>query len=287
MSKIGFVGIGAMGLNMSRNLLKAGFDLLVYNRTPEKCAPLVEAGAQTASSFAELLSQTDTLIMMLTGPRAIEDCVGPILEGSPSVFSGKLLVNMGTNAPAFTADLNQRLIEAGAVFVDSPVIGSSKPAELGTLLIMPSGPEDAVKKLTPLFMAMGERIVNCGQPPQASMMKLTVNLVQIAMMEGLAEGVHFARKGGLDLATLFEILLKGAVGNSLYELKARKYLEDDFTPQSTLSGVRDVLQQIAETAYDMEADIPNTLANLNLSNRAMKDGLGGEDFCALVKILDR
>jgi 3-hydroxyisobutyrate dehydrogenase len=133
------------------------------------------------------------------------------------------------------ADLNQRLIEAGAVFVDSPVLGSSKPAELGTLLIMPSGPEDAVEKLTPLFMAMGERIVNCGQPPQASMMKLTVNLVQIAMMEGLAEGVHFARKGGLDLATLFEILLKGTVGNSLYELKARKHLSQISHPSRPCS----------------------------------------------------
>jgi 3-hydroxyisobutyrate dehydrogenase-like beta-hydroxyacid dehydrogenase len=286
MKKIGFIGLGTMGLPMSVNLARAGYDLTVFNRTPAKTVPVVAAGARAADSLVDLFRRTETVILMLAGPSAIDATLGALVDQHGEILRDKLIVNMGTNPPSYTSSLADRVEKAGARFVDAPVFGSKRPAEEGQLLVMASGPEEVIKEVTPLFAVMGNKIVNCGLVPKASMMKLTVNLIQIAMMEGLAEGVHFAKRGGLDLGILFQIIQNGPVGNNLYALKGQKYLASDYSPHAPVYAVRDVLKQIADTAYEIEANIPNTMCNLNLSTSAVKSGLAKEDFCALVKLLD-
>lgn len=285
MNKIGFMGLGTMGLPMAINAAKAGLDLMVYNRTGSKAGPVLQAGAKAADSPEALLDWSEALVMMLTGPQAMEETLGVLLSRKPELFKGKLVVNMGTNPPSYAKDLEGRLQAVGAAFVDSPVFGSKEPAEQGALIVLASGPVGALERMAPLYDAVGDKTINCGEVPKASMMKLAVNLVTVAAGEGLAEGVHFAQKGGLDLQTFLGLILNGPVGNAFFAMKAEKYLKEDYSEQASIGTVHEMLKHVVDTAHDLKACIPNTLSNLNLITRAVNQGLAKEDACAIIKVL--
>jgi 3-hydroxyisobutyrate dehydrogenase len=285
MTKIGFMGLGTMGLPMAMNIARSGLDLIVYNRTTDKAKPAQEAGARVADTPEALFAWADTVVMMLAGPQAIDHTLGRLMKDQPGLLKEKLVVNMGTNPPAYSRDLADRLGQAGSRYVEAPVFGSKEPAQQGALIVMASGSGRDIEELSPLFSAVGSKVINCGDVPKASTMKLAVNLVTIAAGEGLAEGMHFAQKAGLDLQTFFGLIQNGPVGNSFFAMKIKKYLEDDYSEQASVSTVHEVLKHIADTAYDIRASLPNTLSNLSLITRAMNKGLADEDACAIVKVL--
>lgn len=284
MTRIGFMGLGNMGLPMAENIVRAGLDLTVFNRSREKAEYMKGRGAKLAESTQALLKETEVVVMMLTGPEAIEATLGRVLNDDPSTLEGKLVVNMGTNPPAFAQDLGRRLEEVGAGFVDAPVLGTKEPARQGTLVVLASGNDDDLDQASPVFSAVGDKVVNCGEVPKATLMKLGVNLVLSASLEGLMEGAHFSQKAGLNLETFFQLILQSPLGNGIFALKAKKLLEQDYSPQASLSTVREMLKHIVDTAYDLGASTPSTLVNLNLTTAAVNRGWGDEDACALIKV---
>lgn len=284
MSKIGFIGLGTMGLPMAVNIAGAGLELMVYNRTRNKSGPAVKAGAEEADSPTTLFEWADIVVMMLSGPSAIDDVLEPLIQKRPGVFRGKVIVNMGTNQPDFSRRMVARLDNLGAVFVDAPVSGTKAVAQQGTLLVMASGPDKVIEQLSPVFNAVGSNVVNCGAVPQATLMKLAVNIVLSASISGLVEGAHFAQKSGLDLQTYFGLILAGPLGNDIFKIKAKQIMEQDFTPQASIGTVREMLKQITDTAYEMDAYIPNTRSNANIIAAAMNRGLADEDACAIIKV---
>jgi 3-hydroxyisobutyrate dehydrogenase len=286
MKHIGWIGLGVMGLPMAVNAAQSGLGLRVWNRTQEKAGPVLEAGAEQAESPAGLLAWADTVVLMLSGPEGIEGVLGPIFQTQPEILNGKVLVNMGTNPPAFSRDLKARLDRQGAVFVDAPVSGTRVQAEDGELVIMASGPDEVLEALAPLFQAVGHRVIPCGEVPKSTLMKLAVNIVLSASIAGLVEGAHFARKSGLDWNTFFQILLAGPLGNDMFAIKARKIMEGDFSPQASIGTVREMLKHITDAAYDIHASIPGTRSNVNLITTAMNRGLADEDACAILKVFD-
>ena len=169
--KIGFIGLGAMGLAMARNLLNAGHDLAVFNRTPDKAGPLKELGAQEADDPAEMADWADMVILILSGEAAVE----AVLEGSRGLLAGtmdgKVLVNMGTVSPAYSRELSRRLARRTITLLDAPVSGCAETARDGTLIILASGPPVVIKQLTPVLLAMGKKVVNCGPAGSGSAMK--------------------------------------------------------------------------------------------------------------------
>jgi 3-hydroxyisobutyrate dehydrogenase-like beta-hydroxyacid dehydrogenase len=273
-----------MGLPMAVNIARAGFDLMVYNRTLGKAGPVLEAGAVETDSPVAIFKWADTVIAMLSGPTAINDILEPIIKDNPSLLREKVVINMGTNPPAFSLQLASRLDKMGALFVDAPVSGTKVPAEEGTLLIMASGPDEVMEKLAPLFNAMGNQVVKCGVVPQATLMKLAVNIVLTTSLAGLVEGAHFAQKSGIDLEAFFQLILTGPLGNEIFAIKAKKIIKQDFTPQASIRTVREMIKYITDTAYDIKSCIPNTLSNMNLISAAMNQGLADEDACAIIKI---
>jgi 3-hydroxyisobutyrate dehydrogenase len=283
MNRVGFIGLGTMGLPMAVNIARAGLELMVYNRTPGKDGPVLAAGGRRADSPAVLIEWAETVVLMLGGPEAVDAVLGPVLE-SPELLDGKIVVSMGTNPPAYTRKLAARLEQAGADFVDAPVSGTRVPAEQGALVIMAGGPAEAIEALAPVFNAVGNKIIPCGAAHQAGMMKLAVNIVLSAAISGLAEGAAFARKAELNLNTFFGIILGGPLGNDIFAVKADKMLKRDFTPQASIATVREMLKHIADSAYEMDAYIPNTLSNANLIAAAVNQGLAGEDACAIIKV---
>ena len=137
---------------------------MVYNRTRGKAGPVLEAGALEADSPEALFEWADKLVMMLSGPAAIDSVLEPIIRDCPGFFKGKTVINMGTNPPGFARQLATRVGNLQAIFVDAPVSGTRIPAEEGALLIMASGPEESINQLMPLFEAMGSRVIKCGNP---------------------------------------------------------------------------------------------------------------------------
>ena len=160
--KIGFMGLGIMGTPMAANLLKAGYPVMVYNRSPEKAAPLVKQGAGLASHPKALARAADVVIAMVTGPEALQDLLwGP--DGAGGAFNhSKVFINMSSVSPGYTRELARELESTGVTFIDAPVSGTKKPAEDGTLIILAGGPRDKVEELEPVLLAMGKKVVYCG-----------------------------------------------------------------------------------------------------------------------------
>ncbi len=283
--KIGFIGMGIMGQPMSRNILKAGYDVMVYNRTVEKTHPLKEAGAAVASTPKEIADWADVMILMLTGPEAID----AVLNGETGVLagkaSGKVLINMSTVSPAYSRAMDRILKAESVVFIDAPVSGSKKPAEEGTLIILASGPEEKVTELEPLLLCMGKKVVYCGEAGKGSAMKMMVNLLLGIMMEGLCEAINFGQKCGLTVDSMLDVILSGPLSCGLYNLKTEMMKQDEFPPQFPLKHMLKDIRFVLQTADENGAATPAGHTIFQLYRQAQGHGLSDMDFAAVKKVL--
>ena len=284
--KIGFIGLGIMGQPMAANLLKAGYELRVYNRTVAKTRTLADAGALVAATPAELTTWADIIILMLTGPEAIDALLydeNGILSVQPT---DKTFINMSTVTPAYNRDLEKCLTPAGITFIDAPVSGSKKPATEGSLLILAGGPQKAVENLEPLFLSMGQRVIYCGAAGQGSAMKMTVNLLLAVMMEGLCEALNLARQLDLDTDMVLDTILAGPLGCGLFNLKKDMLRQNDYPTQFPLKHITKDLRFILQTADAAGAATPAAHAVFQLYRTGVSHGDGELDFAAVKKTLE-
>lgn len=284
--KVGFVGAGIMGVPMCLNLLRAGVDLCVYNRTAEKARPLVDAGAASVSRPRELADWADVVVLMLTGPEAIDAILhgpGGLLEGE---MAGKVLVNMSTVLPAYTRRLDGELASRSVTLIDAPVSGSKKPAEDATLLILAGGPRERVEALEPLLLRMGKKVVYCGEAGQGSSMKMTVNLLLGIMMEGLCEAVNLGRRCDLDLQSILDTLLSGPLGCGLFNLKVDMLKNNDYPAQFPFKHMAKDIRFVLQTADEAGAAAPLGNALFQLYRHGLGQGLGDLDFAAVQRVLE-
>ncbi|MFP4392570.1 MAG: NAD(P)-dependent oxidoreductase [Desulfohalobiaceae bacterium] len=285
--KIGFAGMGIMGRAMAKNLLLAGFDLTVYNRTREKCLGLQEKGAKVAETPLQLARECDVIVLMLTGPEAIDQLLWFQDSAAAQALSReKTLINMSSVSPAYTQELFSKLQSTGCIFLDAPVSGSKKPAEEATLVILAGGEDQAVQAQTPLLQSMGKKVVHCGPVGQGSMMKMAINLLLGVMMEGLSEMINFGRQGGLSLESMLEVVQSGPLNCGLYNLKEPMFRDGEYPTQFPLKHMTKDLKFVADTAYQAGANVPVTQAALQLYRTAWGQGHGDLDFAAVIKALE-
>jgi 3-hydroxyisobutyrate dehydrogenase-like beta-hydroxyacid dehydrogenase len=285
--KIGFIGLGIMGDPMARNVVTAGFDLLVFNRTAEKAAPHEKLGAKMASSPKAVAESVDVVILMLSDIQAIED----VLHGDDGVLAGmttgKVLINMSTVSPAYTQKVADTCAARSIIYVDAPVSGSRKPAEEGALVILAGGPEDKIAELEPLLLTMGKKVVYCGEAGKGSSMKMAVNLLLGTVTAGLCEAVNLGQKCGLDTETIVDTILAGAMGCVLYEIKKPMIVEGSYGAQFPLKHMTKDLRFALQTADDNGAAAPIGNAIFQVYRQSMGHGLGDQDFAAVKKTLER
>lgn len=283
--KVGFMGLGIMGAPMAANLHRAGFPLMVFNRTADKAKPFVEMGVELALSPRWLAQATDIIILMVTGPEAIQD----LLWGEEGAFRelrpGKILVNMSSVTPRFSRELNAVLSGYGVTFIDAPVSGSKKAAEEGSLIILAGGAREAVAELTPVFQAMGRKVVYCGEAGQGAMMKMTINLLLGLMMAALGEAVTYGQGGGLDLDTILEVVHAGPLNCGLFQLKAQMLQSGEFPAQFPLKHMTKDAKFIIDTAYETGAATPLGHLLLHLFRLGVSRGLGEADFAAITRVI--
>jgi len=286
--KVGFMGLGIMGLAMARNIAMAGYSLSLYNRSTEKVKALaLSAGkAKIAKDPKTLAEESDIIIAMVTGPEALNELLwGP--EGAAAALSkDKIFINMSTVSPAFVNELKERLALTHVTFIDAPVSGSKKPAEDATLVILASGPKEKVDQLMPLFETMGKKTVYCGEVGKGSMMKLSINLLLGVMMEGLSEALNLAKMGGLSVESFLDVVYSGPMNCGLFQMKADSLRQGEFTPSFPLKHMAKDLKFAVDTAYEIGATLPVGHALLNLYQIGVGRKWGDLDFSAILNVLE-
>jgi 3-hydroxyisobutyrate dehydrogenase-like beta-hydroxyacid dehydrogenase len=284
--KIGFMGLGIMGTPMAANLLKAGYAVMVYNRSPEKADPLVKQGAGLASTPKALAKTADVIIAMVTGPEALGNLLwGP--DGAGGAFNhSKIFINMSSVAPRYTRELARELEPSGVTFIDAPVSGTKKPAEDGTLLILAGGPQDKVKELEPLFLAMGKKVIYCGPAGQGSMMKMFINLLLGLMMEGFAEVLNFGKLGGLTMEAMLDTVFSGPLNCAMFQMKAPHLQNRTYPTAFPLKHMTKDAKFVVDTAFELGAPIPLGQMLLHLFRIGVAQGWGDEDLSAIARVLE-
>jgi 3-hydroxyisobutyrate dehydrogenase len=277
-ARVSVLGTGIMGSAMARNLVAAGLDTTVWDRSREATAPLAAAGAVVAASARDAIRDARVVITMLPDADVVESVL--FADGPPPFATGAAWAQMGTIGLTATTGLAGRLgrVRPDVMFVDAPVSGSKGPAEAGQLLILASGPAAAEPVVAPAFAAIGRKTVWLGAPGQGSRMKLVVNTYLSFLIEGVAEALELGRRLGIDPAGLDAVLEGGPLDAPLADAKLHKIARGDFTPEFPLRwALKDVDLAIAA---GQGASLPMLAALSRQWHSAVEAGYGRDDVSA-------
>ena len=284
---IGFIGLGIMGLPMARNLLKAGYPVAAYNRTPSKSAELAEDGAATAASPREVAESASVIITMVTDSPDVEEVVlgaNGVIEG---LRPGSVLIDMSTISPSVTRDIAGRVEEKGGRMLDAPVSGGSWGAIEGTLSIMVGGDKSVFDRCLPVFQAMGRNIVHTGSNGMGQTTKLVNQILVAGTMNAVAEAMVFAASSGADLEATIEAVKGGAAGSWQLQNLGPRLIKGDFAPGFMVRLQQKDLRLILEGAREMRLSLPATALINQLFASLEASGSGDEGTQALVKVHER
>lgn len=281
--RIGFIGLGIMGRAMAKNLVKAGYQVTVYNRTRERTMEFADAGCAVAATPRALAKLADTVITMVSDPAAMD----AVLEGPEGVLSafmgGNTLINMSTLSPDYTSALAKKCFTAGVNFLDCPVSGSKQAAENAQLVILAGGDEGTVKKCSPVLKAMGRAVIYAGPPPAGTALKLCVNLIVAQLTTALAESAALAEAQGIAPSLIFDTLTENPAMNCGYfSLKKGNILGKEYAPAFPLKHMlKDAGFMLAEAAA-RKMELPVTAAAEALMARAARSGYGDKDLSVIL-----
>jgi 2-hydroxy-3-oxopropionate reductase len=256
--RIGFIGLGNMGGPMAANLLKAGYELTVYDIVDEKMQALVSQGATAAASCAEVAEKTGVVVSIVPDSPDVEAVVlgdGGVLEGARD---GMMLVEMSTIAPGVGRRVAVELEEKGVSMIDCPVSGGPQGAEAGTLSIMCGGPAKTFETCRPLLEVLGERIVHFGDSGTGYMAKLCNQVACVITIQAVSETLSLAAKAGMDVRKVWEVVGSGLAASRIMELHGPKMLARDWGPGFTLRLQEKDLRLVQAAADELEMPLPAT-----------------------------
>ena len=284
--RIGVIGLGIMGRPMARNLLRAGFELTVHNRTPGKAAELEAEGAAGAASPAEVAGQAGLVITMLPGP----DEVRAVMTGEDGVLAGArpgtLVVDMSTSSPALARELAERAHSGGVGMLDAPVSGGPEGAQGGTLSIMVGGEPADVARARPVLEVLGATVVHVGAHGAGQVVKACNQVVVALIIQALSEALVLGAKAGADPAAVLQVLSGGMAGNRLLELRAAKLLERDFRPGGKVRYHHKDLGIALATARELGVALPATALVDQLFAALEVRGQGDQDHLVLLTLIE-
>jgi 2-hydroxy-3-oxopropionate reductase len=284
--RVGFIGLGIMGMPMARNLMDSGYELTVHNRSPEKAEELGKKGAAVAATPREVAQNSDVVITMLPDSPQVREVVAGedgVLEG---ISEGALLIDMSTISPVVTEELAEALKEKGASMLDAPVSGGDVGAIEGILSIMVGGEEADFQRAKPLFEAMGETITHVG-PTGAGQVTKAANQVVVALtIEAVSEALVLGSAGGVSPEKILDVLSGGLASNKVMEVKREKFLSHTFEPgfRSELHHKDLGIALAAGREYGVVLPVTAIVDQMLLSMR--RKGWGGEDHSALLRIIE-
>jgi 3-hydroxyisobutyrate dehydrogenase len=285
--RVGFIGLGIMGSRQAANLVRAGHELKVFNRTRETAGRWAsEHAAEVADSPRAAAEGADAVItMVVDGPQVEAMLLGDdgAAAGAPD---GTLFVDCSTIAPGHARRLGATLRERGHGFVDAPVTGSAPKAQDGTLTIMAGGAAADMERARPLLEAMGKLIVHAGDVGQGQAVKVISNSVTAVNCATLAQALVVGRRAGVDLDSLVEVMGAGSANSTMLELKGRPMLEHDFSPLFKLEHMLKDVGLCLDEARAAGAPFPFAALARELYSAGVGRGLGEQDFAAVLEVLE-
>ncbi|HOT96441.1 MAG TPA: NAD(P)-dependent oxidoreductase [bacterium] len=285
--KIGFIGLGIMGEPMALNLLKVGFSLTVYNRTPRRMEKLLAAGASGAASPREVAAASEVVITIVTDSPDVEEVVlggNGILRG---LHPGGVVIDMSTISPAVTRKLAAEIEAKGGEMLDAPVSGGDIGAIAGTLAIMVGGKKEVFERCLPVFQAMGKSVTWVGGHGMGQTVKLCNQILGAVTNLAVCEAVEFARKAGVDPLVMIDAVKGGAAGSWQLTNLGPRMTAGNFAPGFMIDLQQKDLRLALEAAREMQLPAPALALVHQLFTGCQAHGEGREGTQALVKSLRR
>src|SRR3989440_9121313 len=285
--KIAYLGLGTMGSGMASNLLKAGYQLTVWNRSIEKCKPFARKGARVAESPADAVRDVDLVMYSLSNEQAIEEVVFGAKGILAGIKEGQIAIDMSTVLPATSLREQEAYAKHGVDFLDAPVFGSKRESADAKLWIMAAGNKAIFEKAKPVLEHLGQTVHYFGKNGNAAAMKLVGNLIVALEMEALAEGLVLAQKAGLDLNTVMEVVKVADFRSPLLVSNGQNILKRHFSTNFALKLMLKDAELIKRFAESLQSPIPALrVVEKNLAS-AVDLSFGTENASALIKALEK
>ena len=285
--EIGFIGLGIMGKPMSKNLLKAGYSLVVCDINLYAVEELVEAGAQKAISPKEVAQRTEIIFTMLPNSPHVKEVVmdkDGILEGAKE---GTILVDLSSIAPKVSRELFNICKEKGVVMLDAPVSGGEPKAINASLSIMVGGPEDAFESVKEILYKMGASVILVGDTGSGNVTKLANQMIVALNIAAMSEALVLAAKAGVDPEKVYQAIRGGLAGSVVLDAKAPMILKRDYNPGFRIElHIKDLLNAL-DTAHEIGVPVPLTAQILEIMQALKADGKAGNDHGGVIQFYEK
>ena len=285
--KIGFIGLGIMGKPMAKNLLKAGFELIVLDQNKAAAAELVTLGAESAETAAELAAQTKTIITMLPNSPHVKEVAlgkGGIIEGAEA---GTVLIDMSSIAPLASKEIAGALAVKGIEMLDAPVSGGEPKAISGTIAVMVGGKKELFDAHYDLMMAMAASVVYVGETGAGNIAKLCNQIVVALNIAAVSEALVLAQKAGVSPDLVYQAIRGGLAGSTVMDAKAPMMMDRNFAPGFRIDLHIKDMTNILETSHSVGAPLPLTSQVMEIMQAIKQDGCGVEDHSSIVKYYEK
>ena len=281
--RVAFVGLGIMGHAMATNLVKAGHEVTLWNRTPGK---LVE-GAGVAPSPAAAAQGAEVVWMCVSDTKAVENVLFGANGAEASLAPAMIIADSSTISPSATKRFAARVEERGVSYVDAPMTGSKIAAESGNLIFMVGGNKTELERLQPLFKAMGKKVFHMGGTGKGQATKIVMNLQIALIYEGFAEALTLAAKLGVDLEKLLPLVQASMVRSGVVEYNAPFIVKRDFSPNFPLRLMLKDIHLALDAARESRVQLPGLTAVKEVYEAATKEGQSDFDYAATLKLLEK
>jgi 2-hydroxy-3-oxopropionate reductase len=285
--KIGFIGLGIMGKPMSKNLLKAGYELIVVDRNQAAVDEVVAVGAKSAATAKAAAEQADIIITMLPNSPHVKEVVlgaNGVLEG---VKKGSTFIDMSSIAPLVSRELAVKLAEKGVEMLDAPVSGGEPKAIDGTMSVMVGGKQDVFEQCYPVMKAMAGSVVRTGEVGAGNVTKLANQVIVALNIAAMAEALVLASKAGVEPDLVYQAIRGGLAGSTVLDAKAPLVMDRKFDPGFRINLHIKDLNNALETSHDIGVPLPLTAAVMEMMQALKVDGMGDADHGSLVRYYEK
>jgi len=284
--KIGWIGLGKMGNPMSKNLLKAGYPLTVFDIVPATTEELAESGAKVADSSKGVAAEADVIISMIPDDVALEDVsIGPkgAFQGAKT---GAVYIDMSTVSPGMSARVAEAAEKKGIKYLRAPVSGSTQFAESAALTVLASGPKEAYDQCKDIFHVLGQKCFHVGKGDEARYLKLLVNMMVGITSAMTAEALTFGKRGGLDWTQMIDIINNSVVASPLIGFKIQLLKDRDFSPAFTTAQMAKDFDLALDAGRAMNSPMPITALTRQLYGTMKATGKGEFDYFGLIALME-
>ncbi len=285
--KIGFIGLGIMGKPMAKNLMKAGYQLVVYDINQAAMEELVKAGATGGAHAEDVAGQTDIIITMLpNSPHVKEAALGEhgILQG---IKANAIFIDMSSIAPLVSQEIAAKFAAKGVDMLDAPVSGGEPKAIDGTLAIMVGGKPEVFAKVKDVLLKMGSSAVWCGEIGSGNVTKLANQIIVALNIAAMSEGYVLATKAGVDPEKVFQAIRGGLAGSTVLEAKTPMVLAGNFKPGFRIELHRKDLQNALDTAHELGVPVPLTSQVMEILQALAQDGKAQNDHSGIIQYFEQ